>query len=189
MIRHGLTDWNVEERLQGQADTDINAVGREQAERNGRRLAELIGDAHGFDFVASPLRRTRETMERIRVCLGMPEKAYRTDPRLLEVHFGDWQGSTYAELELRYPGSTLAREKDKWEYLPPGEQAESYVLLARRVESWLADVDEPTVCVTHGGVIRCMFHLLAGMPGPQAAALNIRQDRILRIEGGRLEWL
>jgi probable phosphoglycerate mutase len=189
MIRHGLTDWNVEERLQGQADTDINDIGREQADRNGRRLAELIGDAHGFEFVASPLRRTRETMERIRVCLGLPEKGYRTDPRLLEVHFGDWQGSTYAELEARDPGCTVARERDKWECLPPGDGAESYALLASRVEAWLADVDEPTVCVTHGGVLRCMFYLLADMPGPEVAAMNIRQDRILRIEGSRLEWL
>jgi probable phosphoglycerate mutase len=189
MIRHGLTDWNVEARLQGQADTDINAVGRGQADRNGRRLAELIGDAHGFDFVASPLRRTCETMERIRACLGLPAKGYRTDPRVLEVHFGDWQGSTYAELEARHPGSTQARDRNKWEHLPPGDGAESYALLARRVESWLADVREPTVCVTHGGVIRCMFHLLADMPGPEVAAMNIRQDRVLRVEAGRLEWL
>ena len=83
----------------------------------------------------------------------------------------------------------IARDNDKWEYLPPGKGAESYALLARRAQAWLAGIEEPTVCVTHGGVLRCMFHLLAGVPGAEAAAMNIRQDRILRIQDGRLEWL
>ena len=56
-VRHGQTDWNAEHRLQGQADVPLNALGRAQAERNGRRLAELIADPTGFDFVASPLYR------------------------------------------------------------------------------------------------------------------------------------
>ena len=35
-VRHGQTDWNAEHRLQGQADTDINALGREQADAQRR---------------------------------------------------------------------------------------------------------------------------------------------------------
>ncbi|TIS74864.1 MAG: histidine phosphatase family protein, partial [Mesorhizobium sp.] len=54
IARHGQTQWNAEGRLQGQADTDINELGREQATQNGRRLADLIGNAADFDFVASP---------------------------------------------------------------------------------------------------------------------------------------
>ena len=38
-VRHGQTDWNAEDRLQGQADIDINALGREQADRNGASAA------------------------------------------------------------------------------------------------------------------------------------------------------
>lgn len=189
MVRHGQTDWNVEGRLQGQADTDINALGRTQADRNGRRFAELIGRGEGFDFVASPLRRTRETMQRIRTAMDLPPNGYRTDPRLLEVHFGSWQGSTYADLEARDPGCTARREAVKWEFVPPGEHAESYALLSQRVASWLAEVEGPTVCVTHGGVIRTMFTLLEDMPGGEAAALDVPQDRILTVEEGRLVWL
>ena len=54
IVRHGQTDWNVERRLQGQADTDINAVGRLQATANGEHLATIVGDPAAFDFVASP---------------------------------------------------------------------------------------------------------------------------------------
>ena len=99
-VRHGQTDWNAEHRLQGQADIDLNALGRAQADRNGRKLRELIADPQAFDFVASPLRRTRETMELVARRDGTCRREdYRTDPRLVEVHFGDWQGHTFAELD------------------------------------------------------------------------------------------
>lgn len=188
-VRHGQTDWNAEQRLQGQADTDINALGREQADRNGARLAELIVDPHAFDFVASPLRRTRETMERARKAMGLDPMTYRTDERLVEVHFGDWQGYTLAELETRMPGSSEARLHDKWDFVPPGKHAESYEMLTARLRPWLAEVTRPTVCVTHGGVVRAIFRLVAAMPKSKAAALEIPQDRVLRFEDGRLDWL
>ncbi len=186
-VRHGQTDWNVEGRLQGQAETDINETGRAQAERNGRRLAELI-DPAGFDFVASPMRRTCHTMELVRTAMGLPADDYRVDTRLLEVHFGDWQGLTLAEVEVRYPGTTAARAADKWGFLPPGEEAESYAMLSARVRPWLDGLRQSTVCVTHGGVVRAIFHLVAGLSGEEAARMNVPQDRVLELRDGRLTW-
>lgn len=188
-VRHGETDWNAELRFQGQADIDINVRGRGQARDNGRTLAGLIAEPARFDFVASPLRRTRETMELIRAGMALDPRAYRTDVRLLEVHFGDWQGFTAAEIEARTPGSTAERERDKWDFLPPGENAESYAVLARRVRSWLAELTGETVCVTHGGVIRCIFMLTGAAGRDEAAAMTVPQDRVLRLDQDRLEWL
>lgn len=188
-VRHGQTEWNAEQRLQGQADTDITEVGRAQADRNGRRLAELIAGPRDFDFVASPMRRTRETMERARAAMGLEPHGYRTDARLVEVHFGDWQGFTFAELEQRQPGCTAARLRSKWDFVPPGADAESYKTLLERISPWLAEVNRPTVCVTHGGVLRVIFRLVQAMPTHEAAVLEIPQDRILRLENGRLDWL
>ena len=63
MIRHGQTDWNAEGRLQGQQDIPLNEIGRAQATRNGSTLLSSAGSAIAdFDFVASPLSRTRETL-------------------------------------------------------------------------------------------------------------------------------
>ncbi|MCR4266727.1 histidine phosphatase family protein [Nitratireductor sp. ZSWI3] len=189
IVRHGQTDWNVEERLQGQADTDINAVGRRQADANGRRMAELIADAAVFDFVASPLRRTRETMERVRAGMGLPRQGYRTDDRLMELHFGDWQGFTYAELEAANPGCTQARSRNKWRFVPPGAQAESYEMLAARVKPWFEGASRPTVCVTHGGVIRSFLFQVGQLSADEAASLSIPQDKVLRFRHGKAEWL
>jgi probable phosphoglycerate mutase len=188
-IRHGQTDWNAEHRLQGQADIELNAVGRAQAERNGRRLAELIGDPQAFDFVASPLSRTRETMELARGAMGLPRDAYGLDPRLIEVNFGDWQGFTLAELDRINPGSSGARDLDKWNFVPPGEGAESYEMLFKRVRPWFDALSRPTVAVTHGGIFRVLFKMVGRKPMREAAALDIAQDRVLRLEEGRLLWM
>lgn len=186
-VRHGQTGWNAEFRLQGQTDTDITGLGRSQAKRNGERLRELVPDHSAFDFVASPLRRTRETMEIVRSRMGLPEKGYRVDSRLMEVHLGDWQGFTYAELEERQPGSTAARLSDKWAFVAP--QGESYQMLLDRVRPWFDALDRPTICVTHGGVLRVLFKLVEDLPAAEVAAMEIPQDRVLRLRDSRLEWL
>ncbi len=188
--RHGQTDWNAESRLQGQWDTDLNDTGRSQVDRNGRKLARVIGASAGqFDFVASPLSRTRETMERIRAGMGLVPGGYRTDSRLKEICFGDWESHTFAELERIQPGITAEREADKWNFVAPGANGESYAMLCERVRAWLATVERPTVCVAHGGVMRCIFRIRTNLSESDAASMSIPQDRILRAEDARLEWL
>lgn len=188
-VRHGQTGWNAELRLQGQADTDMTELGRSQAGRNGWRLAELVPNPQDFDFVASPLKRTRETMELVRAGMGLPPRGYRVDARLMEVHFGDWQGFTHAELEERQPGSTAARFADKWGFVAPGPSGESYQMLLDRVRPWYEALEKPTICVTHGGVLRILFRLVEDMPVADVAMLEIVQDKVLRLKDSRLEWL
>ncbi len=192
MIRHGQTDWNAEARLQGQKDIPLNALGRAQAHGNGLALAALLGEnAAGYDFVSSPLSRARETMELARGAMGLPPQDYRIEERLLEVSFGDWEGSTLRELKCVTPERVAARRAAKWDFIPPGDDAESYEILCWRIGSWLASVDRPTVCVCHGGVIRAVFRLVAGLPKEEAAEIDIPQDRVLHIDraAGRVGWL
>jgi probable phosphoglycerate mutase len=189
MIRHGQTAWNAEGRLQGQKDIPLNETGRRQAAGNGLALKSVLGDTvSDFDFVASPLGRTRETMEILRGAMGLDPLAYRTDPRLVEVSFGDWEGFTLAELEAHAPERVEERSHSKWNFIPPGEAAESYEILCWRIGSFLADVARPTVCVSHGGVFRAAFRL-HGMSEEEAANAPIHQDRILRLDGTGMNWL
>ncbi|MGZ2482402.1 broad specificity phosphatase PhoE [Rhizobium pisi] len=192
VIRHGQTDWNAERRLQGQKDIPMNATGLEQAHRNGLALRDILGEKiDEFDFVASPLKRTRVTMEIIRTAMGLPPLAYRTDPRLVEISFGDWEGSTLKELKATQRERVAERNASKWDFIPPGDDAESYEILSWRTGSWLASVDRPTVCVTHGGVIRTLFQAISDLPKSSAAEGEIPQDRIVRIETAErtIVWL
>ncbi|MCM2294519.1 phosphoglycerate mutase family protein [Allorhizobium sp. BGMRC 0089] len=192
LVRHGQTDWNAEGRFQGQTDIPLNATGRGQAMRNGQTLAHILGPRiQDFDFVASPLGRTRETMERMRTEMGLDPKEYRIDDRLKEICFGDWEGHTTAELKKLYPGKVKGRSLGKWDFIPPGPHAESYEILSWRTGAWLASVERPTVAVTHGGVIRSFFRLIGKVAEDDACAMPIPQDSLLSIDlaGGNLVWL
>lgn len=187
-VRHGQTDWNAEGRLQGQHDIPLNDHGRGQARGNGRKIAALLSDPASFDFVSSPLHRTRETMELMRGAIGLDPGAYRTDERLVEVCFGAWEGSTLAELQRTDPVRLAERDADKWNFIPPGDNAESYEILSWRVGSWLSAVREPTICVCHGGVVRAIFVLTGMASREDAAHLDIPQDKILIWDGKALVW-
>ncbi len=124
-IRHGETDWNRAGRLQGQTDVPINARGREQAARNGGLLAEMADDIAECAFIASPLLRTRQTMEIVLQALGRSASNFSTDERLKEINFGRWEGMTWKELKVADRPSYDARYRDPWTVSAPG--GESYV--------------------------------------------------------------
>jgi len=185
-VRHGETDWNAEGRLQGQQDVPLNARGRVQAEEAGARLRGLVMDYAGLDYVASPMHRTRETMERLRETIFLDPKDYRLDPRLVELTFGDWEGRTWKEDRKAEPQMAAARERDKWGYVPPN--GESYAMLMDRVRPVLADVARDTVIVAHGGVARAFLALACGVHPRQAASIDIWQGKVLVIEGRKHYW-
>lgn len=187
-IRHGETDWNVEARLQGRRDIPINARGRVQARLSGEILSDLLArDARAagdLDFVASPLERTRETMELMRAAMGLTPQHYRTDDRLIEVSFGRWEGMTLPEVSARWPEAAVARERDKWDFEPP--EAESYAAMSLRVRGWYDGLTSDTVAVSHGGVLRGLIVQL-GIATPQEAPyMDVAQGVVFVIEPGRI---
>jgi probable phosphoglycerate mutase len=189
LVRHGETDWNVERRTQGHLDVPINEKGRAQAARNGRLLRELLGDGAGFDFVASPLLRTRQTMEIVRAEMGLSPASYRTDDRLKEIGRGLWQGHLWPEVRALYPDDARAYEQDWWNFRTPGDNGESFAMLNARVLAWLGQVDRDTVAVTHGGPMRCIRRHLLGLTAAESLELHNPQDQVLRMEGRELTWL
>lgn len=176
-VRHGETDWNVEARLQGQRDVPLNDFGRVQAEEVGRRLRELVPHPEDLDYVASPLGRTRETMERLREAIGLHPSAYRTDERLKELTFGDWEGLTWKEVRARDPKGARSRDADKWGFVPPG--GESYQMLAERVAPFLRDLTRDSVIVSHGGIARVLLVTLGQASRDFAPRADIWQGRVL----------
>ena len=120
------------------------------------------------DFVSSPLGRARQTMELMLAPLGLSSRAYRIEPLLAEISFGDWEGFTIAQLRTRDPQRIAAREHDKWRFLPPG--GESYEAVSARVGSWYEQLAGDTVAVAHGGTARGLIAHL-GIAKPAAAPL------------------
>jgi broad specificity phosphatase PhoE len=187
-IRHGETDWNLEGRLQGQRDIPLNDVGRVQAEEAARKLEALVPHFEDLAYVASPMTRTRETMEILRTTLGLHPEVYRLDDRLVELTFGTWEGMTWKEVRKAEPALAALREQDKWHYAPPGG-GESYAMLVDRIRPILDDLTRDTVIVAHGGVARAFLSICCGVSSRQAASMDIWQGRILVIEGRSYRWV
>jgi len=185
-VRHGETDWNAARRLQGQTDISLNDIGRRQAARNGHVLRKLVPDIETFDFVASPLSRTRETMEIVRETIGIDRTGYRTDPRLQEVNFGHWEGFTWAELPDRDPEGYQAREADPFGWRPRG--GESYRDLMERIAAWLESLEGDAVVVSHGGVSRVLRGHLLGIDPREVPFLEVPQDKVLLLRPGEMSW-
>lgn len=84
-----------------------------------------------------------------------------------------------------------ARKANKWDFIPPGQDAESYEILSWRIGAWLSSVERQTVCVCHGGVIRSIFRLVSGMDKDEASRTQIPQDQILKVQIDRnsAEWI
>lgn len=180
-IRHGETDWNREQRYQGQTDIAINDTGRAQAQRNGRVLRELLGpSAETLDYVASPLSRTRETMQIVRGELGLDPEPFRRDLRLIESNFGHWEGQLWSELPQVDPEGFAARKADTWNWTPRG--GENYTMVEERVRAWVAGVHRSTIAVSHGNISRSLRGVLLSLDKAAVPKLEVPQDRVLRLQ-------
>jgi probable phosphoglycerate mutase len=175
-IRHGETDWNRAARFQGQHDVPLNALGRRQAERNGRAVAGILASG-AWDFVASPLSRTVETMRIALAAAGRADESFSTDPRLKEASYGDWEGLTLAEINALDAGVHERRALDKWGFVPPS--GESYADVSERVAEWLATLGGPTLVVAHAGIMRGLLFRLAGLPADEAPHFTVPHDRVI----------
>lgn len=113
LIRHGETDWNVDGRYQGQADPPLNAKGLAQA----YRLAEELAGVELRVLYTSPLRRALQTARILAETLDLP---LHQEPRLMEIHQGDWQGRLRADIAARYPDLFRRWETEPWAVTPPG---------------------------------------------------------------------
>lgn len=151
LLRHGVTDWNEERRIQGWGPIPLNERGREQAAAAGTYLA----DEYDVDrVVTSDIQRTVETAEEVTARVDAPTTTTR-DWR--ERGFGVYQGLLYEEVFERHPEHDATSGIVTLDATPEG--GESMLDLQDRVLSgWERLVneierDETVLVVTHGGPI------------------------------------
>jgi probable phosphoglycerate mutase len=151
LIRHTLTSWNEQGRIQGRSDTAISDSGRSAAE--AWILSDDIREARWF---SSPLLRTRQTAS----ILGIHAK---TEERLIEMSWGAWEGERLKELRIKHGEAMRQNESLGLDFCPPG--GESPRMVQERIIPWLlfvGSLDYPIGAVTHRGVIRAVTALASG---------------------------
>lgn len=150
-IRHGQTDWNRDDKLQGSSDIPLNDTGRGQAVEAARVLAD---SGPWTAVVSSPLSRARETAEIIATRLGL--ELGPSYPDLAERDYGALEGSSSTTAVDSYPHRDY-----------PGAETLDHV--ARRGRRAVAEIfedygDDDVVIVAHGTLIRYTLATLAGFP-------------------------
>ncbi|ABM14701.1 MULTISPECIES: glucosyl-3-phosphoglycerate phosphatase [Mycolicibacterium] len=166
MLRHGQTEYNAGSRMQGQLDTDLSDLGREQAVA----AAEVLAKRQPLLIVSSDLRRALDTAVALGDRSGQPVSI---DTRLRETHLGDWQGMTHLEVDAAAPGARLAwRDDARW--APHGGESRVDVadrslplvheLVTQQTDWGAAGSDRPVVLVAHGGLIAALTAALLGLP-------------------------
>ena len=149
-IRHGQTDWNRDDRMQGSSDIPLNDTGRAQA----LEAVEVLRPTAWDVVVSSPLVRARETAEIIAAALEIELGA--SYPEFVERDYGPFEGANATECIARYPGKDYP-------------DAESISSVVERGLHGLVKVaaDHPgrnVVIVCHGTIIRYTLATIAGHP-------------------------
>lgn len=167
IVRHGQTHWNVERRIQGQLDSELDELGIEQARQRGKDFVDLPLSA----VYSSSSVRTRQTTENI---LGE-----RTDPvvymdELREVCWGIWEGHLWSDIEAAYPDMVEAHTKASDKFNVEGAES-SYqtqqrglaaiesIVKRQEASSQHSDSDEILI-VSHGAIMKKILAHYIGVP-------------------------
>lgn len=178
-IRHGETDYNRQQRFQGQIDVPLNDTGRSQAQRLASRLAADPHDA----LCCSDLLRTRETAAPLAA-------AWQLKPTALagfrEQNFGVLEGLDVPTIQARHPELWQRWLEQRADFALPG--GESLRQFHTRVMSAVQDLaasapHRRVTVVTHGGVLDMLWRSAHGLPLD-----GLRQCLIPNTGLNRLSW-
>lgn len=143
LVRHGQTDYNLQNLFQGSSDIPLNDTGIAQAHAAFDQLPTVDWDV----VITSPLQRAEQTGRIIAEDHGIPFGG--TDPRLVEIDWGAAEGQPVEEMEARYPGRSF-----------PGR--EDHQAVADRGYDALEDLEtrypgQKVLLVAHGTLIRFLL--------------------------------
>ncbi|WP_299028760.1 alpha-ribazole phosphatase [uncultured Thermanaerothrix sp.] len=152
-VRHGQTDWNLEGRYQGQTDVPLNTTGIEQA----KHVAASLDGHHFAAIYSSDLKRAHDTALILAARVHCP---VIVDPRLREIHQGEWEGMQFSEVVARFPHHISQRQEQPLQVRPPG--GESVLEVAQRMAAAANDIasrhpGQRVLLVSHGLAIATLI--------------------------------
>ena len=171
LLRHGETEWNLEERLQGRGDSALTERGLGQA----RRQAALLRGVGGVRL-SSPLGRADRTA---RIVFG-PD--FRRDDRLVEICVGRFAGQRLADLRRAHPALFSGGPLDWYDRCPGGE---GFAALHARCAAFLAGLQGPAIIVTHAITLRMIRLIVLDRPLSALACDPVHQGAVHRLSRGQ----
>lgn len=161
LVRHGETNWNVEQRFQGISDQPLNQRGEKQASSLAPRLEKMSFDG----IYSSDLIRVQRTAE---LALNGNKDSLVLDARLREFDFGEWEGLSWAEAREKHSEDFELWVNDREQNPHGGERISDLVI---RVNSFLEEIkaqygkDDNVLIFAHGGTLGVVVcHLLGNDP-------------------------
>ncbi|MBS40823.1 MAG: hypothetical protein CMM83_03745 [Rhodospirillales bacterium] len=173
LIRHGPTLWNEQRKLQGQTDIPLSTLGIQRV-----NTWVLPDKFKNYQWFASPLKRAQKTAS----LLGLKTK---TEPSLIEMDWGQWDGLTGQQLQEKYGAEFVKRKKKGIDLRPDGGETPREV--RNRVHKWIkiiAKNKRPTGAVSHQGIIRAAISLATGwnMINPAPEELEWDAVQLFRVD-------
>jgi len=178
LVRHGQSQWNLENRFTGWVDVPLTDKGREEAARAGRLLKKS-----GIAFTkayTSDLQRAQDTLAIILEGLGQTSIPIVRDQALNERHYGDLQGLNKAETAAKYGDEQVHIWRRSYDVPPPGDDGESLKDTAARTlpyfnEHIIGDLrkGETIIVAAHGNSLRSIVMELDSLTREQVLELNI----------------
>lgn len=156
LVRHGHGGWLDKNIYCTRTNRSLSDQGRERVKLLAERLAAIP-----FDIVyTSDLSRASETAQ---LLVGRRHISICKRPDLREIDVGEWEGLSGEEIDRRYPGWRIKREKDPFSVTPPG--GESLNNAVKRLSGFLQELDEKhtegsILIVAHQNVLRLLITLL-----------------------------
>lgn len=174
LLRHGQSQWNLENRFTGWEDVPLTDLGRAEARSAGEKLREVRFDR----AYTSKLQRATETLDIVLDTLGQRNVPIERSQALNERHYGQLQGLNKAETEQRYGAEQVHQWRRSYDVRPPG--GESLKDTAERTlpyfrERILPEVQagKNVIVAAHGNSLRSIAMYLENLTPDQVEALNL----------------
>lgn len=145
LTRHGQTEWNLIDKIQGYQDSNLTRKGVEDAQKLGEKLRNI-----DFDLVySSDQGRAIKSAE----IITNKKKKITSLYQLREIGVGKWEGMKYSEIINNYPEEFMLYKTNPEKYVPT-EGGEDYFVFERRIKNFLNELikqnAENVLIVTHG---------------------------------------